>query len=334
VSKLRVGVIGCRGIGVRHAAGLEDLDNVELIAGCDLSGDELKVFTESHGARWPNLQTFSDSDEMLAKCDLDIVTIATGDNTHTKLVLAAVEAGARGIFCEKPLATSLEEADRMVEACAASNTILSVDHTRRWMSNWTHAWHLIHEQGAIGEVQYVISQLTGPRAMLFRNGTHLLDIICYYAQSEPLWVMADLEEGFEDYTEYRGDGGKTPEKEPAASGYIRFANGVRGFFPCGTKKASKAAASVQVIGTEGVISLGSNTLAITRDEETEQDITPPLQKYEGIVAGVRELVRLVAEGGTPVSPGTEAVKAIEIISGFLESQRQGNAPVQITSLRT
>ena len=77
-----------------------------------------------------------------------------------------------------------------------------------------------------GDVKYIIGTLNGRRAMLFRNGTHLIDAICYYADSEPEWVFAELEAGYEDYSEYRGDGGHKPETEPSASGYIHFKNGV------------------------------------------------------------------------------------------------------------
>ena len=331
MDKLRVGVVGCRGIGIRHAAALTDLDNAELVAGCDLSTELLAEFADSHRSRWPNLQTYTNSAEMLASADLDIVTVATGDNAHADLVVDSANTGVRGIFCEKPLATNLADADRMLAACAANDTIFSVDHTRRWQPNWTHAWHLIHDEGVIGVVQYIIAHLTGTRAMLFRNGTHMFDIICYYADSDPVWVMADLEEGYEDYSEYRGDGGHEPATEPAASGYIRFANGVRGFFPCGSKKAGNTGMRVEIVGSEGEILIGE-TLTIVREGNSER-IRPPEQESEGITAGIQELVRLVADGGIPVSPGTEAIKAVEIIVGFLESQMRGNVRVEIASLR-
>ena len=333
MKKLRVGVVGCRPIGYRHADAIAGVEYAELVAGCDLSAEQLEEFTEKYGSRWPNLQTYSDLGEMLAEADLDIVTVATGDNAHANLVVDSARAGIKGIFCEKPLATNLADADRMIEACAASDTILSIDHSRRWIPHWTHAWQLIHEDGAIGTVQYIISHLTGARAMLFRNGTHMLDIICYYADSSPEWVMAELEEGFKDYTEYRGDGGKDPATEPAASGYIHFANGVRGFFPCGTKKAvGPGMGRVDIFGSDGHISI-DDKITLSRGDNVEQ-IALPSQPSDGIIAGTQELVRLVAEGGTPVSPGTEAIKAVEITIGFLESQRRGSSPVTIASLRS
>ena len=71
-------------------------------------------------------------------------------------MVAAAEAGAKGIFCEKPLATSVEDADRMVTAQRKRhNTLLSVDHTRHWMPVW-HRCHELVTAGEIGDVRTVL----------------------------------------------------------------------------------------------------------------------------------------------------------------------------------
>ena len=251
----RVGVIGCRGIGVRHAQGALGLDNAAVVAACDLEQEQLDNFQEEYKDHWPQIAQYKSHREMLEKENLDIVTVATSDHRHADLVVDAAEAGAKGIFCEKPLATSLADADRMIEACERNNTILSVDHTRRWMPVWRYAKEEIVDKGVIGPVQYIVSTLAGPRAMLFRNGTHLIDAICYYAQSEPKWVMGDLETGYEDYREYKGDGGHEPSTEPGAFGYIHFANGVRGFFAGGSKNTPAPKSGTEIIGTTGRIRL-------------------------------------------------------------------------------
>ena len=207
----KAGVIGCRGIGVAHATGIVGSDRASLAAACDLDEETLREFEQ----RWPDadLTLYRDHREMLDRESLDIVTVATSDHRHADLVVDAANAGAKGIFCEKPLATSLADADRMIAACDANNTTLSVDHTRRFIPLWRYAKEEIVDQGVIGPVQYVIGTLSGPRAMLFRNGTHTLDAICYYAGEQPQWVVAELEEGYEDYAEYRGDGGHVPATE-------------------------------------------------------------------------------------------------------------------------
>lgn len=324
----RVGVIGCRGIGVEHASGLLDLKNATLAAACDLDESTLIEFRDRWRSEWPGLNTYSDHRDMLAKEDLDIVTVATSDHRHADLVVDAANAGVRGIFCEKPLATNLSDADRMVYAAERNGAVLSVDHTRRFQPLWRHVKEQIVDGGEIGAVQYVVGALNGPRSMLFRNGTHLVDSICYFADSEPDWVFAELEAGYENYTEYRGDGGHDPATEPSASGYIHFANGVRGFFAGGSKAAAGPKFKCEIVGTTGYVDIGRENALLIRGNEREE-IQTPEWPVSGIRAGVQELVRLVDGGGQPVSPAKDAHRVVEIMVGFLESQRLGNVRVDL-----
>jgi len=325
----RVGVIGCRGIGIAHAQGVVGLDNADLAAACDLAEEELDRFQDRWKDTWPTITRYNNHKKMLEKEQLDIVTVATSDHRHADLVVDAAEAGAKGIFCEKPLATTVADADRMIEACERHNTILSVDHTRRFQPVWRYGKEEIIDKGVIGPVQYVTGTLSGERAMLFRNGTHTIDAICYYADAAPEWVMADLEIGYEDYHEYRGDGGHVPATEPGAYGFIRFANGVRGFYVGGSKETPLPKQRMEVVGTKGRIFLdSSDTILLYRAEETES-IQVPEWPVSGIPAGVQELVRLVDQGGEPVSPGRVGHMVVEIMIGFLESQRHGNAPMRL-----
>ncbi|MDE2998623.1 MAG: Gfo/Idh/MocA family oxidoreductase [Gemmatimonadota bacterium] len=324
----RVGVIGCRGIGERHASGLLGLGNAALAAACDLEETTLNAFKERWHSEWPDLNTYSDHRDMLAKEDLDIVTVATSDHRHADLVVDAANAGVSGIFCEKPLATNLADADRMVDAAERNGAILSVDHTRRFQPLWRHIKEQIVDAGGIGAVQYVVGALNGPRSMLFRNGTHLVDSICYFADSEPDWVFAELEAGYEDYTEYRGDGGHDPATEPSASGYIHFANGVRGFFAGGSKVSADPKFRCEIVGATGYVDIGRDNAVLVRGSERE-GIRAPEWPVSGIPAGVQELVRLVDVGGRPVSPAKDAHRVVEILIGFLESQRLGNVRVDL-----
>ena len=331
MAKYRAGVIGCRGIGIAHASGLVGLDNAELVAACDLSEERLEEFRSHWKATWPGIAVYTDHRQMLASEDLDIVTVATSDHAHADLVVDSAESGAKGIFCEKPLATNLADADRMVAACESKGTLLSVDHTRRFQPLWQHIKDLV-SQGTIGPVQNIIATLYGSRAMLFRNGTHIIDLICFFAESEPRWVFAELEDGYEGYAEYRGDGGHEPGTEPGAHGYIHFANGVRGLYIGGPKTTPLPKMSCRIVGTSGYIDADgfpSGTRAtITTGEETEP-ISADDDGGQGIALGVRELVSRMENGGELASPGRVGRTVVEIIIGFLESQRRGNVRVSL-----
>jgi len=331
MAKYRVGVIGCTGIGTTHASGLVGLDNAELVAGCDLSQAALDKFKERWKENWSNIGLYTSHKEMLAKAKLDIVTVATSDHRHADLVVDSANAGVKGIFCEKPLATNLADADRMIEAVERNGTILSVDHTRRWQPLWRHTKEAVVGGGQIGAVQYIIGTLNGGRAMLFRNGTHLIDTICYFAAAQPAWVIAELEAGYEGYSEYRGDGGHDPKTEPSAHGYIHFANGVRGYY-AGGPKTTPGGFRLEIVGETGYILISDRQAHLYKGDTVEQ-IQPPSWPVVGIPAGMQELVQLVANGGQPVSPGSAAHTVVEVIIGFLESQRRGNAKVTIPAAR-
>ena len=68
--------------------------------------------------------------------------------------------------------------------------------------------------------------------MMFRNGTHMIDMMCFFAEANPEWLVSEMEPGFEHFTEYKGDGGHDPATDPYASAYIHFDNGVRAFYNC------------------------------------------------------------------------------------------------------
>ena len=105
--------------------------------------------------------------------------------------------------------------------------------------------------GLIGELGSIVVSHGDPRAMLFRSGTHMIDAICLFAESEPTQVFAILKEGFDDWDQYSGDGGRLPENDPSASGMILFQDGVRALYD-GSKKTILSSDFIR--GSEGEIS--------------------------------------------------------------------------------
>src|SRR5205823_9398824 len=180
---------------------------IDVVAGCDIVSDARDRFVEQWSGRWQGIRVCDDYRSLLEQERPDIVAVVTPDHLHSAPVLAAIASGARGIFCEKPLATSLEEADQIVAAAAVAGVPVCVDHTRRWMPEFVEARRLVRS-GKIGRLSQIVLQIGGPRAMLFRNHTHMVDLLNHYAEADPDWVVAEREHNFSDYgTTYRGDGG-------------------------------------------------------------------------------------------------------------------------------
>jgi predicted dehydrogenase len=280
------------------------------------------------------MRAYTDVDEMLANEEIDILAICTPDDRHAGIFIDAANRGIPAILCEKPLATTLADADRMIAAAEANGTVSAVEHTRRWDPFYHRAKELI-DAGVIGEVQTVVGTLQGERAMLFRNGTHIVDLLCYYAGAEPTHVFAQLEDGYDDFTEYRGDGGHDPASEPGASAYIRFANGVRGFYN-GTK-GTPGHSEWDIAGTEGRIRISPTVAELWTFEdsigEMVQRAFPAGMVMTGAIQGAYlELMQVLEQGGTTRSTPREARNTVALLIGMLASHQQGNRLIELASL--
>ncbi len=117
---------------VSHASAYHRTPRVEVVGVCDLREEAIDEFKSDWSDVWPKVNGYTDFREMLEKEKPDIVSVATSDHVHADITVAAAESGARAILCEKPIATTLADADRMITAAEANNVLLSIDHSRRW----------------------------------------------------------------------------------------------------------------------------------------------------------------------------------------------------------
>ena len=93
-------------------------------------------------------------------------------------------------------------------------------------------------------------------------------------------------------------------------------------------KTTQSGFRAEIVGTNGYILINDRGATIHQGDSVEK-VEAPTWDVVGIPAGVQELVKLVAEGGEPVSPGTEGYKVVQIIIGFLTSQQQDNGKVKL-----
>src|SRR5262249_33920167 len=99
---------------------------------------------------------------------------ATYAPTHAEITIACAERGIRAIYCEKPIATRLADAERMVASCAAAGTLLVINHNRRFNPNYHRLRDLV-AAGGLGELTSVSLQWGTGR--LGNVGTHLIDAV-------------------------------------------------------------------------------------------------------------------------------------------------------------
>ena len=150
-----IGLIGAGRIGSFHAESLaRRLVDAELVAIADPAPGAVERLAARLGV--PN--AYLSVSELLANPEINGVVIATPARFHTSVVVEAARAG-KAVFCEKPMALTLEEADEAIAAAKVANVPLQVGFNRRWDQAFQEGRAAIRRQGRLGPA----SALTHPR---------------------------------------------------------------------------------------------------------------------------------------------------------------------------
>jgi len=127
MSKLKIGIIGVGNIAEVHIGAYLKNPDVELYAFCDINPERLKIMGEKYGVT----RLFTDKNEMLKLSEIDAVSVCTWNSEHAPCSIAALEAG-KHVLCEKPMATTVEEAIAMKEAADKAGKLLMIGFVRRF----------------------------------------------------------------------------------------------------------------------------------------------------------------------------------------------------------
>ena len=121
--KVRVGIIGCGWIAESHVKQYLKCPDVELVAGSDIIPGKAAKFFEKMEVE--GVHCYEDTDEMLAKEKLDIVSVCTYNSQHAPCAIAAMKAGV-DVMLEKPFTVTLEEAIEVMKVEKETGRLLSV----------------------------------------------------------------------------------------------------------------------------------------------------------------------------------------------------------------
>ncbi len=192
---LRAVVVGCGGMGRNQAGLLASSSRFELAGVCDAYEAAVREVGEAYG-----VEAFTDFAAMLERVRPQTVSVCTPTSSHAALTIAAAEAGVRGVYCEKPMATNLADARRMVAVCRERGVVLVINHQRRLGADMVEAKRLI-DAGAIGRVRVLRGQCQGD---VLSDGTHALDSLLYLADdAAPSWVLGQVHRDTESLREKR-----------------------------------------------------------------------------------------------------------------------------------
>lgn len=171
MNKYRTAIIGLGGMGHHHAEAVNAQDSCELIAGAEIDPQRAEAWGTSYG-----VAVYDDYERMLDETAPDVIIISTQAPLHHAPTLAAAERGIH-VFCEKPIALDLVEADEMVNACELSNVRFAINHIKRGSPYNDHVLDRI-AAGDIGQLVRLRGFDKGGRLAgnsLMEIGTHLYD---------------------------------------------------------------------------------------------------------------------------------------------------------------
>jgi len=185
---MRAAVIGLGRMGVRHMEAVTSL-GMTVVGVADTDQKARAAAQDGHGID-PSA-CFSDGVEMLRGARPEALVIATTAPSHAPLVLAAAEAGVRYILCEKPMATSLHDAQEMLEACRRAGAVLAINHQMQFMEQYTRVRSLIGSE-ALGPLASVL--VAASNFGLAMNGSHYFEMFRYVSGRAVHSVNAWLED--------------------------------------------------------------------------------------------------------------------------------------------
>jgi predicted dehydrogenase len=136
---LNVGVVGCGGQGLAHLERFLRDERVKIVAVCDV--DEARA---KEAAKRFNAKYYTSYEGFLKHPNLDVVSIATPNYMHASQAVAALNAG-KHVLCEKPMALTVEDCNRMIEASEKFGRILAVGFQLRFKDAFQKTRNLIHE---------------------------------------------------------------------------------------------------------------------------------------------------------------------------------------------
>ncbi len=301
---------------------------------------------------------FADYREMLAKAQPEIVAVCPRHiDQHRDMILAAVEAGARGLYVEKPFCRDLAEADAIVAACETHGAKLALAHRNRYHPALPVVAKLV-EEGAIGRWLEIRvrgkEDARGGALDLWVLGSHLLNL-CHYLAGAPLACSAVVLQGGRPVaaTDVRdGAEGVGPLAGDEIHARFETGKGIPVFFDSVANAGVRESGfGLQLVGTEGVIDLRADTepFAHLREGSPFRPVSnpqawipvtsagigqaEPVADIRQLVGGhhgpVRDLLAAVIEDRPPLCSDEDGRTVLEMTLGVFASMRRGGARVEL-----
>ena len=326
---LSVGVIGAGGIARSHMNAIKVNDNIQMVAVIDVDADRAGAAAEEFGAN-----AYTDIEPLLANPQVEAVHVCTPHALHADQVVAAAEAG-KHVLVEKPMALTLADCDRMIDACDQAGKILMVGQVMRYYPVNRTIQKMIAD-GEIGQVGHLIRRRysyfnptpagsdsrhwyldleMGGICVLYCFGPHEYDILHWYLNSPVAQVYA---QGSESTDLYRG-------QKDSYTTMMTHENGAVSVLSQ-TVVSHTSAHDQYIVGSEGSMMLTGDKLTVNGEE-----VSVGGSSREGMSNQIREFATCCLKGSEPDASGHSVRHSMAVIEAAKLSAER-NVPVQMSEL--
>ena len=319
--KVRVCIIGTGRAGMIHGRMFSRPPNARLVAVVDSNekaahraAQELEV--EKH---------YTDYRDACDDDDIDAVCIATPTYTHSEIAVACAKAG-KHIFCEKPMAITLDECDRMMEAVRESHVKLQIGFMRRFDRNFQKAKQIL-DDGEIGDVVLVKSLTRGPglppkwyfsietsNGLLAEVNSHDIDTLRWFTGSEFARVYAEAGNYRCPELKY-----EYPDFYDNIVLNARFEDGKMGVIDGACPDFYGYDSRTEVLGTRGVLFVGQvqdeTVVCCTKDSGVTQPVVSSWRHLfrDAYMAEDEHFIHCILNDEDPAVTGLDGKKAVEVV---------------------
>ena len=348
MEKLKVGIIGTGNISHSHMGGYKAIPElVDVVACCDLDEEKARAYAEKYDIP----RVYTDYNEMMAKEQLDCVSVCTWNSAHAGAAIAALRGGAN-VLCEKPMAMNAAQAREMKQVAKETGKLLQVGFVRRFGRD-AEAVRRLADSGDLGDVYYVkansLRRSGGPGGWfedkayagggpLIDLGVHMIDLAKYLAGNpKPVSVMGATFEGMDGHRALDGKAVWHAEKnvskykrdvEDLATAMIRFDNGMVMIAEASyTLNLLKPSCYVELYGTKAGVRLDDSMEYCTTQAGMYVDVKPTVDASFDFGGAFRAEVRGfidAVKGDAPCrATAQDGVQLMQILDAVYESARTG-----------
>ncbi len=325
--RINVGVIGLGRLGRVYASYLAHrVSSARLVAVADSNSDVAETMAQEFEVpRWYKSHT-----ELLEDKNVDAVAVLTSTKTHKEVVIAAARAG-KAIFCEKPIAMSVEEAEEMLAAVEKAGVLFQPGFQRRFDAGYVAAKRQI-EEGTIGTPVVITStsrdpfrpslEFCDPRVsggLIADMGIHDFDLA--------RWFMGEVKSVYASGAALAYPEMKEIGDIDNAVINLTFRSGGLGAVHLSRNAVFGYDIRTEIWGTKGSLQIGylrQTPLLVMTKEGINHDVVPYfMERFEGAyLAQIQNFADTVLNGGEPSVSGSDAVEAIRVSLAATASRQE------------